>query len=362
MNRRGLIKGSVGVAAGTIAAPAIVHAQAAFRWRLVTSWPKSLDTIHGTAEAWARRVGQMTDGKLQISVHAAGELVPALQVFDAVQNGTVECGHTYSAFYIGKNTAYAFDGGLAFGMNGRQQCAWYHQGGGRELLNELYAKAGLVSLVVGNLGVQMGGWYRKEIKTVDDLKGLKFRIGGLGGTIMAKLGIVAQQLPAGDIYAALERGTIDAAEFIGPYDDEKLGLHKAAKFYYTPGWWEGSAQNSVYINAKQWEALPQAYRDICEAAATEQTLMMLARYDSKNPEAMRRLVAAGVQLRQFPREVMDACYKASFETFEELAAKNPDFKKIYGPWLDFLQESNLWFRVAEANLDNYRYSQPVKKL
>jgi TRAP-type mannitol/chloroaromatic compound transport system substrate-binding protein len=354
--RKFLTHATTGLLATAVAAPAIAQTSPTIRWRLAASWPKSLDTLYGSADALCKRVTQLTEGKFEMSAFAAGELVPPLQVFDAAQNGTIECGHTLSAFYVGKEPAYAFDSGVAFGLNNRQQNAWLYYGGGLELMRDLFKKANIRPIPCGNVGVQMGGFYRKEINTVDDLKGLKFRIGGLGGTILAKLGVVAQQIPTGDIYSSLERGTIDAAEWIGPYDDEKLGLHKVAKYYYYPGWWEGSAQITLLVNLKQWEALPQHYQEVLEAACSEQNLLMMAKYDAKNPEALRRLVAAGVQLRQFPRPVMDACYKASFETYEELAAKSEDFKQIYGAWRKFLAESNLWFRVAENTLDNYRYA------
>ena len=362
MDRRNLLKGAaIGVAAGALAAPSVVRAQATVNWRMVTSWPKALDTVHGSAELMCQRIDKLTDGKFKIRVFAAGEIVPPLQVADAVQNNTVECGHTLTSFYIGKRPAWAFDAGVAFGLNARQQAAWMYYGGGRELMRDVFKKDNLVALPCGNVGVQMGGWYRKEIKTVEDLKGLKFRIGGLGGTIMTKLGVVPQQIAGGDIYAALERGTIDAAEWIGPYDDEKLGFHRVAKFYYAPGWWEGSAQITTLVNLAQWEALPPAFREAYEAAAAEQTLLMMAKYDAKNPEALKRLAAAGVQVKQFPKPILDACYKATFETYAELSAKDADFKKVYDSWLPFLDESNRWFRVCDAGLDNYRFAQPIKR-
>jgi TRAP-type mannitol/chloroaromatic compound transport system substrate-binding protein len=224
----------------------------------------------------------------------------------------------------------------------------------------VFKKDDILPIPCGNVGVQMGGFYRKEINSVEDLKGLKFRIGGLGGMILTKLGVVPQQIPAADIYPSLERGTIDAAEWIGPYDDEKLGFHKVARYYYYPGWWEGSAQVTLLVNLKHWEALPEQYRAALEAACAETTVLMMAKYDAKNPEALRRLAAAGVQLRQFPRPVMDACYKAAFETYDELAAKSPDFKLIYESWQKFLADSNLWFRVAENTLDNYRFAMSAQ--
>jgi TRAP-type mannitol/chloroaromatic compound transport system substrate-binding protein len=358
MKRRKFLTAAGGIAAGTIAAPAIAQSQPQVRWRMVTSWPKSLDALHGSAELIGKRVGQLTDGKFEVRVHAAGEIVPPLQVLDATQAGTVECCHTLSSFSIGKNPAFAFDAGLAFGLNTRQQNAWMYYGGGLDLMRELYRKYDLISMPCGNVGVQMGGWYRKEINSVEDLRGLKFRIGGLGGMILAKLGVVPQQIPAGDIYPSLEKGTIDAAEWIGPYDDEKLGLYKVAKFYYTPGWWEGSAMISQLVSIKAWEALPQSYRDAFETACAEQNLLMPARYDALNPAALRRLAAGGAQIKVFPRAVLDASFKATVETFDELAAKNEDFKKIYESWKRFLDDSNQWFRVAEATLDQYRYAQP----
>jgi TRAP-type mannitol/chloroaromatic compound transport system substrate-binding protein len=350
-----------GFVAGLLARPALAESEPNVRWRLAASWPRSLDTLFGSIEDLCRRVRQLTENKFEIQPFAGGEIVPPLQVMDATQNGTVECGHTLTAFYIGKNPAYAFDSGIAFGLNNRQQNAWLYYGGGLELLRELFKNNGMVQIPAGNVGVQMGGFYRKEINTVDDLKGLKFRIGGLGGTILAKLGVVAQQIPTGDIYPALERGTIDAAEWIGPYDDEKLGLYKVAKYYYYPGWWEGSAMVTLLVNAGRHEALPQRYKDVLDVACAEQNLLMMAKYDARNPEALRRLVAAGVQLRQFPRPVLDACYKATFETYDELAAKSEDFKKIYASWQKFLAESNLWFRLAENNLDNYRYTRSAQQ-
>jgi TRAP-type mannitol/chloroaromatic compound transport system substrate-binding protein len=358
MKRRGLLKqaAATGVVAGTIASPAIAQTSPKVQWRLQTSWPKSLDTIYGSADALCQRVGQLTEGKFTVRPFAGGEIVPALQVFDAVKAGTVECGHTLTSFYIGKNPAYGFDAGIAFGLNTRQQNAWMYYGGGKELIQGLFKKDNLLPLVCGNVGVQMGGWYRKEINGLEDLHGLKFRIGGLGGMILAKLGVVPQQIAASDIYPSLERGTIDAAEWIGPYDDEKLGLHKVAKYYYYPGWWEGSAQITMLVNLQQWEALPQAYRDAFEAACNEQNVLMVAKYDAKNPEALRRLVADGAQLKQFPRPVMEACYKATLETLDELSGKSADFKKIYESWQTFIADSNLWFRVAENTLDNFRYA------
>lgn len=359
MERREFLKKSgsgaaVGAAIAGGAAPAI--AQSGTRWRMATSWPKSLDTLFGAADDFAKRVTSLTEGKLTVTAAAAGELVPALQVLDAVQNNTVEMCSTLSSYFFGKYPWLAFDAGMAFGLNVRQQNAWLYHGGGLQLIRDLCRPLGVYPMPHAHVGVQMGGWYRKEIKTTEDLKGLKFRIGGFGGLVLSKLGVVPQQIPTGEIYASLERGTVDAAEWIGPYDDEKLGLNKVARFYYYPGWWEGSAMLTCFINLKAWEALPKSQQDAIEAANNEQMLLAVAKYDAQNPAALKRLVGGGAQLRAFSRPVMDACYKATQETIDELAAKNEDFKKVYESWRRFRDDQNLWFRVAENSLDAYRYS------
>ena len=357
MKRRDfLTQAGVGLAAGAVTAPAIAQSLPRIRWRMASSFPKSLDTLYGTAEQIASRVSKMTDGKFEIRVFAAGEIVPPLQVLDAVQNGTVECGQTASYYYVGKNPAFAFDTALPFGMNCRQQNAWMYYGGGMELMRELFRAHNIINFPCGNTGTQMAGWYRKEIKSVADLKGLKMRVAGLAGQILARLGVVPQQIGGSDVYPALEKGTIDAAEWVGPYDDEKLGLYKVAKYYYYPGWWEGSAQLSIYVNVKQWQSLPRSYQEALEVACAESNIHMVAKYDAKNTEALRKLVAGGAQLRPFPRAVMEACYNGAQELYVELAAKSPEFRKIYTPWRKFRDDQYLWFRVAENTFDNFVYS------
>jgi TRAP-type mannitol/chloroaromatic compound transport system substrate-binding protein len=354
MQRRAfLMRAGAGVAASAIASPAIAQTGAPVRWRLATSWPKSLDTLYGSVDAMCQRVGQLTDRKFQIQCFAGGEIVPPLQVWDATQNGTVECGHTLTSFNIGKNPAVAFDSGLAFGLNTRQQQAWMNYGGGLELIRALFKKDGILPIPCGNVGVQMGGFYRKEINSVDDLKGLKFRIGGLGGMILTKLGVVPLQIPTADIYPSLERGTIDAAEWIGPYDDEKLGFQKVAPYYYYPGFWEGGLTLHFYFNKAKWESLPKNYQAIVEAACMAANLDMLAKYDAKNPAALRSLVGAGAQLRPFSPEILDAAYKATNEVYAEISAQNADFKKMIDSIRAFRNEEYLWFQVAEYAFDTY---------
>ncbi len=358
MKRRSFIAaGGAGLVATSMVAPAIAQSQPEIKWRLAASWPKSLDTLYGGAEYLAKRVGEATDNKFQIRVFAAGEIVPAFQVLDAVQNNTVEMGHTASYYFIGKDPTFAFDCTIPFGMNARQMNAWMTHGGGLQLLRDLFKDYNIYNIPAGNTGAQMGGWYRKEIKTVADLNGLKFRIGGLGGAVLAKLGVIAQQIPGGDIYPALEKGTIDAAEWVGPYDDEKLGFYKVAKYYYYPGWWEGQTQASAYVNLSQWEQLPKSYQAVLTAACAETYSWVLGKYDTDNVGALRRLVAGGAELRPFSREILDASYNAAQELYAENAAKNPKWRTIYEAWKKFLDDEHQWFRVNEQQFDNYMLSK-----
>jgi TRAP-type mannitol/chloroaromatic compound transport system substrate-binding protein len=363
MDRRSFIKSaglvSTGAAVGAVplAAPAIAQSLPTIKWRLASSFPKSTDAIFGSSELFAKTVSDATDGKFQIQVFPAGELVPPLQVLDAVQNNTVEITHTASYYFIGKDLTFAIATSLPFGLNTRQQAAWIYQGGGQALLDEFFGKYNTVMLLGGNTGTQMGGWFRKEVTSVKDLEGLKFRVGGVGGKVLSALGVVPQQIAAPDIYPSLEKGTIDATEWVGPYDDERLGLYQVAKFYYYPSFWEGSSALQYLINKPQWEALPEAYRAVLRAAAALANNDMTAAYDARNFAALKRLVANGVQLRPFSREILDAAYDAAFKLYDDEAAKNEGFKKIYEPWKQFRAESFQWFRVAEYNYDSYVFSQ-----
>jgi TRAP-type mannitol/chloroaromatic compound transport system substrate-binding protein len=354
MKRRDFIaSAAAGVAAGTVAAPAIAQSMPEVRWRLTSGFPKSLDTIYGASDLFAKYVSEATDGRFQVQPFAAGEIVPTPQAIDAVANNTVEMAHTASYYYVGKDPTFGILTAAPFGLNTRQQNAWFYQNGGNELANEFYAKHGLHALPGGNTGTQMGGWFRKEIKTPEDLKGLKMRIAGLAGQVMQKLGVVPQQIPGGDIYPALERGTIDATEWVGPYDDEKLGFNKVAPFYYYPGWWEGGATIHFWFNRQKWAELPKAYRAIAEAAAAYANIDMTAKYDARNPGALRRLVGAGAQLRPFSQEILEASFKAANEVYDEVTAKNADFKKIWENMRSFRNEEYLWFQVAEYTYDNF---------
>ncbi|MDB5891273.1 MAG: dicarboxylate transporter-DctP subunit [Polaromonas sp.] len=354
MDRRSLIKnaGIAGVLAAGVA-PA-VHAQAAVRWRLASSFPNSLSTIFGSAQMFSKTVSALSGGKFEVSVHAAGELMPAFGVVDALQNGTIEMAQTAPYYFTGKDPIFAFGCAVPFGLTARQMDSWMEHGNGRKLMDAFYANYNMKSRSAGNTGTQMGGWYRKEIKSVADLKGLKMRLGGgLFGEAMAKLGVVAQNMPAGEVYQALEKGTLDAVEFVGPYDDEKLGFNKVAPYYYYPGWWEGGAELEFFINTKAYAALTPEFQAIVDAATAVAARDMTAKYDALNPIALKKLVAAKTQLKPFPKDLLDAGFKASMEVFAEHEAKSADFKKIHQDMRAFQRDQLLWARFSEFRYDSY---------
>ncbi len=361
MQRRSFLAraGAGAAAAAAVAAPAIVHAQATVRWRLASSFPKSLDTIYGAAEVFSKQVSAATGGKFTISVHAAGELVPAFGVVDGIQQGTIEAAHTAPYYFFGKDPTFAMDCAIPFGLNSRQMTAWMFEGNGTKLFREFYRNFNIVNFPMGNTGAQMGGWYRKEIKSVADMKGLKMRIGGFGGKVLERIGAVPQNIPGGEIYTSLEKGTIDAAEWVGPYDDLKLGFYKVAPWYGYPGWWEGGPQLTLYVNTKAWDALSADYKAIVEACATHAHVVMQASYDAKNPAALKQLVGGGAKPFRMPKDVMDAAFKAAFAVYAELNGTNPAWKKIYTDYNSFLREQNLWFRFTESTFDNYMQSQRI---
>lgn len=358
MKRREFLKVGTSVGGGmlatSIAAPAIAQVQPEIKWRIASSFPKSLDSLYGAADFMVKRVAEITDNRFKIQLFAPGEIVPALQVLDATQNKTVEMAWTTAYSYWGKEPAFAFCTAIPFGFNARMAEAWYLHGGGAELTGELFNAYDCHCIQMGNTTAQMGGFFRKEIKSVGDLQGLKFRIGGFAGAVVSKLGVVPQQIAAGDIYPALEKGTIDAVEWIGPADDEKLGFVKIAKYYYYPGWWEGGAAGHILINLTKWNELPPPYKAALSAAAREAGSWMTAKFDHENPPAMKRLLAAGALLRPFPPEIMDAGYRATQETCEEFAATNPRFKKMYESVRAYKHELYQWWQVCELTFDSYQ--------
>ena len=357
MERRKFIHGAgiAGVLAAGVA-PA-VHAQATIRWRLTSAFPKALDTIFGAADTFSKAIGEMSGGKFQVSVHPSGELVGGFGQVDAVQQGTVEMAHTAPYYYFGKDPTFALGCAIPFGLNSRQMTAWMVEGNGLKLMREFYANYNIINFIGGNTGAQMGGWWRKEIKSLADLKGQKFRTGGFSGRVFERMGGVPQNIPGGEIYQALEKGTIDAAEWVGPYDDEKLGFNKVAPFYGYPGYWEGGPQLDFYINTKAYNSLSAEYKAMVEAAAHEAHNVMQARYDARNPAALKRLVAGGTKLFRFPKDVMDTAFKESMALYSELSNTNPAWKKIYADFSDFRRDQNLWFRFTEAGFDDFMQTQ-----
>ncbi len=354
MKRRDfLTTATVGAAASTLAAPAIAQAAPQVAWRLTSGFPRSLDTIFGAAEVFAKQVSDATDGAFQISVFPAGEILPMPEAAEAVGNGTVEMCHTASYYYWGKNPCYALGTAIPFGLNARGSNAWHYHGGGIELMNEFYATQNLYALPGGNTGAQMGGWFRKEINSLADLQGVKIRIGGMGGLIMERLGAVPQQIPGGDIYPALENGTIDAAEWVGPYDDEKLGFNRVAPFYYYPGFWEGGPVLSFMFNLDKWNELPEAYKAIATSAAAHANVDMMAKYDAKNPTALKSLVGGGAQLRPYPQDILEAGFAAANQVYAEISAENEMFAKIYASYSAFRNDANLWNQVSEYTFDTF---------
>ncbi|MDZ7823035.1 MAG: TRAP transporter substrate-binding protein [Ahrensia sp.] len=358
MDRRSFIKkagvaGAGAAAATALAAPAIAQDMPSITWRCSSGFPKSLPTIYGAAEVFAASVAEQTGGKFQIQTFAAGEIVGALEGADAVKNGTIEMAHTASYYFTGIDPTYAFGTGVPFGLNQRMTNAWLIEGGGLALLNKFYAKQNMISFPAGNTGAQMGGWFRKEINTIEDMKGLKMRIGGFGGRIIAKVGVVPQSLPGGDIYPALEKGTIDAAEFVGPFDDKTLGFNKVAPFYYYPGWWEGGVTLMNMINLDAWNKLPDNYKGIIKSASAVANQTMMARYDTLNPTALKELAATGTQLRPFSQDILEACFNAASETYAEIAATNADFKEVHDSYMGYRKEGYLWFQLSEYNFDTF---------
>ena len=360
MNRRTLLTAAAttlvacGGAAATDAAPA-VHTRKRRRWNLASSFPRSLDTIFGAAEVFAERVAAMTDGRFEIRVYPAGELVPALGVLDGVSSGAVALGQTGSYYYVGKNPALAFDTCVPFGLTARQQTAWLREAGGLDLINARLADFGVRSFPSGNTGVQMGGWFTRRVDSLQDLKGLRMRIPGMGGAVMERLGVAPQNIAGGEIYTSLERGAIDATDWVGPYDDLKLGFHKVAKHYYYPGWWEPGPSLSIYVNQAKHDELSADERAVIAAAASEAGTVMQMRYDAKNPGALDTIISSDVEVAPFSADLLAEAKLQSRAMLEEQAGADPEYREILDHWTAFAEASNRWFGVAELAYANVAF-------
>ena len=317
------------------------------QWRAIASWPKALDTIFGGLVSICDRVKELSDGRFVITPHTAGEIVGALEVMDAVQLGTVECGHSSSYYYIGKHRGLAFGTSVPFGLTAQQQNTWLYAGGGLTAIQAIYRGFNIINFPAGNTGTQMGGWFKREIKTLNDLQGLKMRIPGLGGEVMARLGVSVQVLPGSEVFLALDRGTIDAAEWVGPYDDAKLGLNRAANFYYYPGWWEPGSTLDFFVNLDAWNRLPKAYQAFIQLAAQEANFAMLAKYEFLNTQGLQKLIASGTQLRKYPDTVMQKAKSTTDELFADFTATDANFKAVYEPWQAFQKQVIDWNQTNE---------------
>ncbi|MBW3628204.1 MAG: TRAP transporter substrate-binding protein [Gemmatimonadetes bacterium] len=366
MERRDFAKAAAGVlGAGLLAGcgegpgarrrSAAVQTRTRVQWRLTSSFGRSLDAIYGPSEILVQRVAALTDGLFEIRAYPAPEIVPPLQVMDAVQQGTVHVGQTAGYYYTGKNPALAFDTTIPFGLNARGQNAWLWHGGGLERMRELYADFNIINFPSGNTGAQMGGWFRRPLGSLRELSGLKMRIPGLGGAVMTRLGVSVQNLAGGDIFPALERGAIDATEFVGPYDDEKLGFFQVAKHYYYPGWWEPGAEITFLVNRTAWDALPRNYQEVFQSAAREASSHMLATYDARNPAALDRLLGHGVQLHPFPEDIMLAGMRESAALQEELASADSTYRRILAEWRAFRAQNARWFQTTDQTYENFAF-------
>ncbi|QII86908.1 ABC transporter substrate-binding protein [Bordetella hinzii] len=362
MQRRSFLKhAGMGAMAGSaaVAAPVFAQDMPSLSWRLASGFNPELEALYGAGEAFCKYVGEATGGKFSIRQSPGGEIAPDTTVLDAVSNHTVDCGHGFSSAYFDKAPALCFDSAVPFGLNARQMNAWMFEGDGLKLTRELFKPHKIVNLPMGNTGVQMGGWYRKEIKTLEDLKGVRMQTAGLAGEVLARLGVAPQQLAAAELAASLEKDALDAVQAASPVDDEALGLQKLAKYYYYPGWWAGGVQASLYINEAAWEKLPKHYRSAIESASRAVHVGVTASYDARNPAAMRRLAAAGAELRAFPRAVLDAAFEASVQVCQAWSDKDPAFKTLHENYMGFQDDVLPWFRISENASDQYLMSMAL---
>ena len=366
MERRDLLNlAGLAAAGGGLASPALAAGSSDVKlpditWRLSSSFPALLDNLYGGAEIFSRAVSELTDGHFKIEIHPSGEIATALNAFDLVAKGEIQCAQTALHYHWGIEPALVFATAVPFGMNARQQNAFFRQGGGTDFFNELLQPHNLFALPAGNTGCQMGGWFRRELRSAADLKGLRFRISGLAGKVLQKLGCVPQAVSRNDLASAFEAGTLDAAAWVAPVDDEKLGLTRVAPYYYYPGWFQGSMAVHIVFNLEAWNNLPKAYQAAVRAAAELANAEMQARYDAQNTAALKRLVATGALLRGFPGDVMEACWQATNETFAEMAATSDSFRRAQDLYLSFRNDQYLWWQVGEYTYDNFIIRQRAK--
>lgn len=354
MKRRDFIKKAGIAAAGASLSPlTFARAQAStYRLGMVTSWPTSLDTLYGGAQRVARYIEELTDGDVEVEAFPAGAQVGGLEVYDAVASGAFELGHTASYYYIGRDPTHAFFTSVPFGLTSQQQNAWLQESG-QEFWNELNARDNLIAFPAGNTGPQMGGWFNRELNSSADLRGLTMRFPGLGGQVMDRAGVNIQNLPGGEIYLALETGVIDAADWVGPYDDQVLGLNQVATYYYGPSWAEPGPTVGTYVNLDFFNDLPNDIQQVIATASARVDREMLAEYEAKNSRALRELVAGGTQLRRFPEDVLQEFRRYSDEVNDEFAAGNELFARVYEDWQAFRERIREWHAISEYPFSSF---------
>jgi len=371
LDRRGFIRSAgmgsgaalVGAALPVAPARAATETRPTVTWRIRTDFPRSVAPLYGGVETLAVTVAGLTDGHFQIEVLAGEEgIFEPTKTLDSVSSGLIEACHTNSYYNMDRNPAFAFGSALPFGLNARMQNAWINEGGGQHLLDSFYAGYNLVSFLAGNTGAQMGGWFRKEIRSVTEIAGMRMRIAGLGARVIERLGVEPQSMSGRAAFEALEIGAIDAAEFSGPAADAQFGFYKVAPYYYYPGWWDGGASLQLLVNRDAFQSLPTSYQAALKAAAAQVNDSILARMDIANNVAIRKLIADGAQLRPFPTDLLEAAYKATFQLYDELSAATPEFKAIYEPWKTFRDQIYQWYRVAEYPFDSFVFTQQAKGL
>jgi TRAP-type mannitol/chloroaromatic compound transport system substrate-binding protein len=313
-----------------------------------------LDTLDGIVQHIIQRVSELTEERFQITLNV--DPLKGAGVLEAVQAGTVQCGHTIAHYYLDRNPAFAFGSGVPFGLTPSQQQSWLYDGGGLEVMQRVYADFKTIAFPAANTGMQMGGWFKTEVNTLADLQGLKMRIAGLGAEILSRLGVRPHQLPPTEIFAALQENQVDAAEWIGPYDDEHLELYKVAPYYYYPGWWEPGSSCDLIIHQEAWAKLPLHYQQILQIVAAEADSLALARYNRKNPQALSRLLDKGTQLRPFSSDILKACQTETAARLEEIAAKSSSFKTDYLTWQRFRNEAYRWSSISDLALGSFSFT------
>jgi TRAP-type mannitol/chloroaromatic compound transport system substrate-binding protein len=358
-----MARAGVLAAGATLASPALADPSPETRWTMTSAFQPGLQFIYGGGETFAAALSDMTDGHFTLSIRSAGDIASAVDALDAVADGKADCAHTALCYSWNKDPAYCFGSGAPFGMNARQHAAWLQVGGGNALIDGLLADRGLMALPMGDTGSQMAGWFRKEVHNAGDLSGMKVRIGGFAGKVFETRGATVVSVPKDKILEALGDGSLDAFEWVGPYDDEKFGggaveggpgpISKVAPYYYYPGWWKGEMQLHLVVSKEKYSALPKAYQAVLRTAAALANDSVRAKYDAANPGALKRLVVGGAQLRLFPQEVLEVCFKTTNDLYAQLSQDNPRFKAIADSYMAFRSDEYLWWQVAEYSFDNF---------